>query len=315
MSRWHARLAQLRAANSAGGNGGNAENSAVAPADPSFSHFSHFSHFSQAAELRRGIAAAIPEKATEPFLRWLHLVQTWGASINEAGAVVRRLCTAAGSPGTPRRVHVGELFAKMENYHRWAGSRRIKWLKTITNKMQRKPMYWPASRRDQTAAGRKGPDAILRVMKRAPKRRWTKAALQQATGMSKAVIANLMLSTCEAGEIIRVAPGVFVLPRTGVQRHVPVSVAIVMILLKAPAHQATTAQLAARIGGTRNAVDSAAHRMAQRVKKKGLLVRVGLGVFALSRETLNKIERGDSLRVGQRLLVPNQLSMWPAFDN
>jgi hypothetical protein len=74
------------------------------------------------------------------------------------------------------------------------------------------------------------------------------------------------------------------------------------------------ATLVAAIGVTRNAVDSAANRMVEGGRKKGLLVRPKRGLFSVSPEALRKIERGDVLRVGKKLLVLSQLSMWPALD-
>jgi hypothetical protein len=246
-------------------------------------------------------------RATGP---WELLIQKWGGSIKEAAEVVNSLCDAAGAPGTWRRDHVGELFTKMQAQHRWNGRRKIEWLVYVADKMQRLPMWWPASRPDLAALGREGRDAILRVMKRRPKGHWPKAELQRATGKSEAAISSLVLSMCAAGEIDRVAPGVFALPRSGVRRYVPVSVAIINALLEAADHQAMAMQLAATIGVTRNAVNSAANRMVE----AGLLVRPKRGVFALSPETLRKIERGDVLRVGKKMLVLSQLSMWPALD-
>jgi hypothetical protein len=182
--------------------------------------------------------------------------------------------------------------------------------------MQREPMWWPASRPDLAALGREGPDAILRVMKRRPKRRWTKAELQRATGKSEATINNLVLSMKEAGEIVCVAPGVFALPQAGARKHVSASWAIIHFLLSVPAYQATTEQLVVALGRKRNAVDSAAHRMlkAYAGNEKALLVQPQRGTFALSPHALRKIQRGDSLRTGKRLLVPDQLSMWPILD-
>jgi hypothetical protein len=262
------------------------------PPSTNFEQFEQIEHASEPYEAgRRSVGAP------EPMGRWMLLVQRWGASVVEAAKIVNDLCTAAGVPGTERRAHVGDLFAKLERY-RVGTRRKVEWLKAETIKMQRDSLRWPASRPDRAAAGRIGPESMLRVMRRDRKRRWTKDELRRATGFSKVRVTNLVSVMTKEGEIIRVSLGVYALPESGAERHVPACEAAVTVFLMAPDNQASVAELIAATGLKRHAITAACKRMIE----KGVLVRRRSDVFVLSPNTLTKIRRGDAMRIGLSVL-------------
>jgi hypothetical protein len=235
------------------------------------------------------------EEAPEPTARWTQLVLQWGGSINEGVAVVQRVCAAAGSPGYWRRDHVGELFARLDEY-RWNGRRKIQHLELIADRMKTDPMYWPASRPDQIIRGVDNDEIILRALARGP---MTKAKLERVTGLSAAAISSRLLAMKKVGKVICIRPGVYALPQSGAARHVPACEAIIAALWWAPGHQATANILADETGLTRNAIDSSANRMID----TSTLVRPKRGVFALSLDTLTKIQRREPIRVGHSVFI------------
>jgi biotin operon repressor len=239
---------------------------------------------------------ASSEEAPEQTARWTQLVLQWGASINEGVAVVQRVCAAAGPLGYWRRAHVGTLFAKMEDRHCWPGRRKIEQLKVVADKMKADQMYWPASRPDKTAAGRDNDEILLRALARGQR---SVAQLVRMTGLSKNAVSSRLQILKKAGKVICVNPAVFALPESGAARHVPACEAIIATLSWAPGHQATANVLADETGLTRNAIDSSANRMID----TGTLVRPKRGVFALSPETLRKIQRREPIRIGHSVFI------------
>jgi len=247
-----------------------------------------------APELRPN-APASSEEAPEPTACWTQLVLQWGGSINEGVVVVQRVCASAGPPGTWRRGLVGHLFVKMEEY-RWNGRRKIEQLKVIADRMRADPMYFPGSRPDMVAVGRDNDEMVLRALAGGQR---SKAKLERMTGLSKNAISSRLLVLKKAGKVICVNPGVFALPQSGAARHVPACEAMIAALWWAPSHQATANKLAAETRLTRNAIDSSANRMIS----TGALVRPKRGAFALSPDTLRKIQRREPIRIGHSVFI------------
>jgi hypothetical protein len=246
-----------------------------------------------------------PEYLPEPTTRWTQLVLQWGGSINEGVAVVQRVCASAGLPGTWRRGLVGHLFAKIDEY-RWNGRRKIEHLKLIADRMKVDPMYFPGSRPDVIAAGRDNDEIVLRALTGGQR---SKAKLERMTGLSKHAISTRLLLLKKAGKVVCVHPGVYVLPECGAARHVPACEAIIAVLWWAPSHQATANKLAAETCLTRNAIDSSANRMLN----TGALVRPKRGVFALSSDTLRKIQRREPIRIGHSVFILDPASQQVAL--
>jgi hypothetical protein len=162
--------------------------------------------------------------------------------------------------------------------------------------MKADPMYWPASRPDQVAKGDDNDEIILRALARGPA---SKAKLERVTGLSAAALSCRLLAMKKVGKVICIRPGVYVLPQSGAPRHVPASEAIIAALWWAPGHQATANELANDTGLTRNAIDSSANRMID----TGALVRPRRGVFALSPDTVRKIQRREPIHVGHSVFI------------
>jgi hypothetical protein len=209
---------------------------------------------------------ARPPPVSEPTDRWILIAQRWGASLAEASKLVNAVSTAAGFSGTERRARVGELFDRMEARRCWVGRRKVEWLKGVALEMRR--------------------DSLAKLR--------------------KSVVTNWLPRMEKAGEVIRVRLGVYALPESGADQHVPACRAIITVLLQAQAKEARTVELVAKTGLPRNTVDSAAYRM---ISKGALVHPEGKrGVFALSDDTLEKIRHGEAVRVGHEVFeMPRSL--------
>ena len=184
----------------------------------------------------------------------------------------RRLVHSAGAD---RIGDVGLLFAGLEVRHTWEFSRRLRRVDEVARLFSQNEFY-RVQPRPEGPREREFVEAFLMALSDAPQRAESVAA---ATRRSVPAVRAKAQHLLRAGAIVRVAPGVFGLPRSedAGGGYEPARLAILRALGGASAM--TTRQLLAVTGKTRSAVDAELFRLVA----SGEVVRVYRGVFALAR--------------------------------
>jgi hypothetical protein len=239
---------------------------------------------------RKGATSAAESTTMEkadaaPAGRWLFLLQAWGASPEDALELVARLI-AAGGP-LAQRADAGEIINNITN----ASYPKRDKLNRLTNKLLR--MEHERARRDTILAG----------LGDGPK---TLAQLAAIAGMTLDVASKLLSRMLREGEIIKTGHGTYTLPeRSSETAYTPTDAAIINALLALPDFRGNIGQLIEGTGRDRIPVYDNAKRMSA---PGGHLVRLTRGhgvkgVFELSTETLNKIRRGEPIRLGHKFVL------------
>jgi hypothetical protein len=216
---------------------------------------------------------SVLESGAAPTGRQMFLLQKWGASPGDAFDLINQLQSAAGSQ---RAVHIDQLFNRMENCREWDGGRRVAWLEHQARKMASNPVFWPPARARRAITGT---DLVIKALREARSNRATKAELVRKTGKSANAIAALTPIMVRNGDIVRLAPGVYALPKPSASQNLwrPAQEALMEALAAAPGNAATIAELIVRTSRGRSALDAAIYRLIE----AGRIVRVRRGVFAL----------------------------------
>jgi len=232
--------------------------------------------------LEEKIPVAALEASTGPSILRLQLL---GSSPEKAQELVSRLQAASGLAGSVHRGRVGEIIADIANLH---CSNKYK-LTLITNKIRK--MERERARRD----------AIIAALVDGPKDR---GRVIEVVGETRDVTWRVMQRMLREGEIVQLEHGTYGLPEHSAAEaaYVTTDVAIINALLTTG--RGTVAKLTAATGKGRVAVYDNLKRMA---KDGGPLVQLTRGhgvkaIFELSPETLHKIERGEPIRLGHKLL-------------
>jgi predicted Rossmann fold nucleotide-binding protein DprA/Smf involved in DNA uptake len=235
----------------------------------------------------------------------MSLLVQWGKETNrhprfisaeQAREIVYRLIAAAPPH---RRSNLSQLFVHMERRIHWNGRQKIKWLQTAAARLEANQSDWPIpiSRRgrlDVTAT------KIWTYLANTLEKRAHKRDIVAALNIPSTTAQTTLCSMHRAGQIVRIANGVYGLPATCVSTYVSADKAILDALRNGG--QRNCAELRAQTGKSEGAVHAALHRL----HKAGRIVLTKRGRYALAgsasphvyaRDAIN-----DALRSGNKTM-------------
>jgi hypothetical protein len=221
-------------------------------------------------------------KITGPLLLRL---EGWGRNARfKPGDARRLLADLFDAAGPARQRHVPSLFEMCVRKAGIVDRDKIAWLRKQVAEIRRNDAYFPRERpeiRDDRAR-----NAVLAVIREAPSQTADIGTLMKRLGRTRDAIVGLTRRLIDEQLIVRVGPGQFTLP--GNASHEAVANALVstaeqvMAWFKAqpPGTCAKAVDIAAAIGRTRQAVDSALHGNGQLIKR-GAIIQAARGLFKL----------------------------------
>jgi hypothetical protein len=235
------------------------------------------STISQTALAPANEPALPPTTAPADFGRQLFLMQKWGKlarpplGAEEALQLITSLYAAAG-PHRP----VGRIFDMIGRRYGIVDHEKVEWLRLQVREMANDPQYYPRSR--PGIVNRTNLDAVLKIVKEAPGSKADIAYIMRKSRKSRDSVVNLTRRLVGEGELVRVVPGVFVLPGLG-EAHIPAHKAVMAIIEAAPPGMEFKAvELAKMLGRSRQAIDGALHGRGALVAD-GRVMCVRRGVF------------------------------------
>jgi hypothetical protein len=234
-------------------------------------------HVAEALRARPDAESVLIAKIVGPLLLRL---EAWGRNAGFKNGDARHLLADLFDAAGPHRQH--HMPALFEMCVRKAGVSdrdKVEWLRRQVDLIRRNDAYFPRERpeiRDDTFR-----NAALDVIRQAPDQTTDIATLMSRLGRTRDSIVGLTRRLVDERLIVRTGPGQFTLPGNG-EAHVPAHEQIeTWFKMQPPGTESKAVELAAALGRTRQAIDSALHGHGQLIAR-GLVVAVKRGVFKLA---------------------------------